>query len=87
MSLDELSEVASKCREAGIQCALAGSLKLHHLDRLAKIGPDFIGVRGALCVDQKNRESAIDPDRTTEFVRAVREVRERGTEARAFSAH
>ena len=70
MSLDELQEFVGMCREAGVMCALAGSIKEHHLDDLARIGPDLTGVRGALCSDQKNRSSAIDPVRTRAFISA-----------------
>ena len=70
MSLDELQEFVGMCREAGVMCALAGSIKEHHLDDLARIGPDLTGVRGALCSDQQDRTSAIDPVRTRAFIRA-----------------
>ncbi len=77
MSLDELAEFVGLCREAGVMCALAGSIKEHHLDDLAKIGPDLTGVRGALCSDQKDRTSVIDPERTRAFIRATEEAVQR----------
>jgi len=72
MSVDELSQFVGLCHKSGIKCALAGSIKLNDLEKLAKISPDFIGVRGALCIDLKNRKSLIDPVRTLEFVQAVK---------------
>ena len=77
MSYDELAEFVGQCREHKIMCALAGSIKEKHLDDLARIGPDLTGVRGALCSDQKNRSSVIDPVRTRAFIKACEEAVER----------
>ena len=72
ISVNELCQLVGFCHKSGIKCALAGSIKLGDLDKLVKISPDFIGVRGAICSDQKNRESSIDADRTKEFVQRVK---------------
>lgn len=72
MSAAELHKFVDSCHKHGIKCALAGSIKLEHLDQLKKISPDFIGVRGAICRDQKNRKSSIDKRRTIEFVQRVK---------------
>lgn len=74
MSVDELCQFVDSCHKSEIRCALAGSIKLDDLDKLAKISPDFIGVRGAICSDQKNRKSSIDADRTREFVQRVKKI-------------
>ena len=78
MSYGELEEFVGLCRRGGITCALAGSIRTDHLQDLARLNPDLIGVRGALCTDLTNRESAIDGGRTREFIeltnRAVKEV-------------
>lgn len=74
IGVNELCKLVDFCHKSKIKCALAGSIKLSDLDKLAKISPDFIGVRGAICTNQKNRESSIDADRTKEFVQRVREV-------------
>lgn len=81
MSVDELQEFAGMCREAGIMCALAGSIKEKHLDTLARIGPDLTGVRGALCSDQSDRRSVIDPVRTRAFIEACEEAVRRAAKA------
>jgi uncharacterized protein (UPF0264 family) len=81
MSLDELAEFVGLCREAGIICALAGSIKEKHLDDLARIGPDLTGVRGALCSDQSDRRSVIDPVRTRAFIEATEEAVKRAKAA------
>ncbi len=74
LSFDELAEFVGQCRNAGIMCALAGSIKEKHLTDLARLGPDLIGVRGALCQDQSDRRSAVDPIRTRAFIEATAEA-------------
>lgn len=74
IGVNELRKIVDSCHKAGIKCALAGSIKLEHLEKLAKISPDFIGVRGAICSDLKNRKSSIDPSRAKEFVQRVKEI-------------
>lgn len=44
-----LRAFVATCRAHELLCALAGSLALTDLPRLARIGPDVIGVRGAAC--------------------------------------
>jgi uncharacterized protein (UPF0264 family) len=61
LSPAELSRFVADCRERGLLCALAGSLAAAHLPLLAAIGPDFIGVRGALC--DGGRAGRLDPGR------------------------
>jgi uncharacterized protein (UPF0264 family) len=81
LSFDELAEFVGNCREAGILCALAGSIKEKHLDDLASLAPDLIGVRGALCSDQSDRRSAIDRARTEAFIQATAQAVERSIQA------
>jgi uncharacterized protein (UPF0264 family) len=81
MGYDELEEFVGLCREARIMCALAGSIKEKHLDDLARIGPDLTGVRGALCSDQSDRRSVIDPVRTRAFIQATEEAVRRASKA------
>ena len=83
MSFDELAEFVGRCREDKIMCALAGSIKEKHLDDLAKLDPDLIGVRGALCTDQSDRRTVIDPVRTRAFIEATKEAVERVATAAA----
>lgn len=37
------------CRDAGLLCALAGSLRADDLPEIAALGPDIVGFRGAAC--------------------------------------
>jgi hypothetical protein len=45
----ELEEFVARCREAGLVCALAGSLGEEHVPRLRRLAPDIVGFRGAVC--------------------------------------
>jgi uncharacterized protein (UPF0264 family) len=49
----ELREFVQACRARGLLSALAGSLRVEDLVRLAPIGPDLVGVRGAACVGDR----------------------------------
>ena len=44
-----LAEFVRACRARGLVCALAGSLRADHMGRMARLQPDFVGVRGAAC--------------------------------------
>ena len=43
------SASSSRCREAGLLCALAGSLSAADVPRLRELAPDIVGFRGAAC--------------------------------------
>lgn len=49
MGESALREWVAEVRGAGLLCGLAGSLTLEHLPRAAALGPDVVGVRGAIC--------------------------------------
>lgn len=74
MPLGELAEFVALCHDAKLQCALAGSIKTEHLHDLVRIAPDFIGVRGAICSDAKDRRSSICPVRASGFIRSAAEA-------------
>jgi (5-formylfuran-3-yl)methyl phosphate synthase len=78
MSMDELREFVESAQEHGMQVALAGSLKLADAAKLIELGPDLIGVRGAVCEDSSNRHTKISPEKTKAFVEFFREAGERG---------
>ena len=44
-----LRDMVMEAKEAGLSTALSGHLKLENLDELARINPDIVGVRGAVC--------------------------------------
>ncbi len=44
-----LAAFVGQCRDKGLTSALAGSLRLCHAPLLARLGPDIVGVRSAVC--------------------------------------
>jgi uncharacterized protein (UPF0264 family) len=66
IALDRLQTLAADARSAGLLLAIAGSLDLAALDRVAGIA-DVVGVRGAAC--RGGREGSVD----AELVRRLRE--------------
>ena len=72
MDANELESFVASARAAGLTVALAGSIGREHVARLRRLGPDIIGVRGALCA-RRDRTTRIDPRAAREFIDAVRE--------------
>ena len=64
-----LARYVAGCRDAGLQCGLAGSLSLAHVPRLLELGPDVVGVRGAIC--SGGRSGRLDPIRLRAFSAAL----------------
>jgi (5-formylfuran-3-yl)methyl phosphate synthase len=59
MSEAELREVVIQGKMAGMSTALSGHLQIDDLDELARINPDIVGVRGAVCsTGDRNRSIA-----------------------------
>ena len=44
-----LRDMVMEAKQVGLSTALSGHLKLDNLDELARINPDIVGVRGAVC--------------------------------------
>ena len=44
-----LRRIVLEGKELGMSTALSGHLKISDLDELARINPDIVGVRGAVC--------------------------------------
>jgi uncharacterized protein (UPF0264 family) len=73
LTLDELKEFVDLARNAGLIVALAGSIKLQHLELLAEIGPDIVGIRGAVCATD-DRTKGITKEKVQEFVSFARTI-------------
>lgn len=58
----------STCRQAGLLCALAGSLATAHLPVLRRLRPDVVGFRGAACRGSNRVTGTVD----AELVAALR---------------
>ena len=67
---DRVARFVAACREAGMICALAGSIRLEDLPRVVPLGPDYIGARGALCTG--GRRGCLDAGRVRAFSAAIR---------------
>ena len=61
-----LAEFVRKAGWAGLMTGLAGSLTREDIPPLLRIGPDYLGFRGALC-KQHQRTSQIDAAKVTEI--------------------
>ena len=64
-----ISAFVDACRRRGLLCGLAGSLGAGDLPLLLEIGPDVIGVRGAIC--EGGRHGPLDPRRLRSFREAL----------------
>lgn len=70
------------CHDHGISAALAGSIKVTHLDDLAAIGTDIVGVRGAVCQGGDRNSGVI----TKDLIAAFRQAMDRCMESAALLA-
>jgi len=66
---EQLAAFVAACRVRGLLSALAGSLRAEDVARLASIGPDLVGVRGAACVGDRVG-GRVDAERVRALVRA-----------------
>lgn len=60
---DELHELRDRCRDYGIEFAIAGSIEANDYERVREINPDIVGVRGGVCSggrEGKLRKELID---------------------------
>lgn len=61
----KLYDLQDRARRRGLKFAVAGSLHPDRLDDLRGLSPDFIGVRGAVCVE--GRDSSVSSERVAHF--------------------
>jgi len=66
MSESELREMVFKGKELGLSTALSGHLRMENLNELARINPDIVGVRGAVCA-KGDRSTAVAWEAVAEF--------------------
>ena len=66
----ELKEMVFQGKQVGLSTALSGHLRIDDLDELARINPDIVGVRGAVCGDG-DRGRAVTWEKVAEFKRQV----------------
>lgn len=71
MSLEELAEFVKRCHKKKLKVALAGSLNAVHIDKIAEIGTDILGVRGAVCA-KKNRQADLKKELVKKIVLKIK---------------
>ena len=74
MTPPEISEFVRLAKQASLLCGLAGSLRLDDIARLAPLQADYLGFRGALCVQQQ-RTAQLDEVRLRQIRDALNKLR------------
>lgn len=65
-----LREMVFRGKELGLSTALSGHLKMSNLDELARLNPDIVGVRGAVCT-KGDRAGAVSAEAVAELKRQI----------------
>jgi uncharacterized protein (UPF0264 family) len=73
LSMRRLKRFVDKGQGYGLLVALAGSIRLDHIPHLKEIGPDIIGVRGAVCTDNDRNGGRIKGEKVKDFKRCLNE--------------
>lgn len=73
LSIHRLTEFLRVARDNGLFAGLAGSLRESDIAVLARLEPDMLGFRGALCAT--GRKGAIEADRVVQVRRAMDQVK------------
>lgn len=71
LSEEELIDMVFEGKELGISTALSGHLRVDNLDELARINPDIVGVRGAVCA-KGDRVQGVYREAVAEFKRQLK---------------
>jgi uncharacterized protein (UPF0264 family) len=66
----ELRDMVFQGKELGMSTALSGHLRIDNLDELARINPDIVGVRGAVCA-RGERTNGVHSEAVAEFKRQL----------------
>lgn len=74
MSVEDCAEFVRRGHERRLLVALAGSVKAGHLNDLARVGTDIVGVRGAVCAGGDRNAGRIQPDLIKSFRAAIDEA-------------
>lgn len=71
MNESELGDWCNLARKRGLSTALAGSLKIEHLDKLFRIQPDIIGIRSAACDSHDRQNGMLRANHIMKFRKAM----------------
>lgn len=69
LSIQRLIEIVDHVHRAGMEIAIAGSLRLEGLEKVRRLGADWIGLRGGVCSDPNDRNSPVARDRIEQVMR------------------
>jgi (5-formylfuran-3-yl)methyl phosphate synthase len=69
LDAESIARFIADCRDRGLLCGLAGSLGLAQAPLLVELGPDVVGVRGAIC--EGGRGGRLDASRLRSFRAAL----------------
>jgi len=69
LDAESIARFIADCRGRGLLCGLAGSLGLAQAPLLLELGPDVVGVRGAICAG--GRSGRLDASRLRSFRAAL----------------
>ena len=72
----KLRDIVFEGKQLGLSTALSGHLRIDNLDELARINPDIVGVRGAVC-SKGERVNGVHREAVAEFKRQL-ELRQTG---------
>jgi uncharacterized protein (UPF0264 family) len=70
LSPEELTEIVQSLKGGGVKVAVGGSLKLEQLKHVLPAEPDWVAVRGGVCVGGK-RTGDLDPARVKKWKETV----------------
>jgi uncharacterized protein (UPF0264 family) len=72
MKAADVVELVQSLKKGGVKVAVGGSLKLEHLKHILPAEPDWVAVRGAVCVGGK-RDADLDPTRVKKWKETLAE--------------
>lgn len=73
LTKEALKTFVTQSRNAGLLCALSGSLTKVHVRQLHDLEPDIVGLRGAVCLDQ-HRQGRLDIEKVAIMKEVFQEI-------------
>jgi uncharacterized protein (UPF0264 family) len=68
LDVETLEQFVARSSSRGLLTALAGSITKAHLEALAEIGPDIVGVRGAVCEGRDRARGRMTRELVRDFI-------------------
>ena len=72
ISLYEIDKFLTNTKKVNLISGIAGSINSEHLDRIVELNPTYIGFRGALCEDNKLRNSSISKNNVENILNLIK---------------